>query len=250
MKIAVCIKRVPDQDVRFKIAPGGTAVDEAGLKFDMSDFDGYAVEVAIQITEKLGSGEVTVVSLGPDAVQETLRKALSIGAHRAVQLKHDAPLFDGHAIAAALVAELKGGAYDLVLFGRMAVDTQNRSVGAFAAEMLGMPLVSAISKLDVEGGTAKTRRELEGAFELIEVPLPAVLTIDEGIARPRYPSLKGIMSAKKKPLEVKPAQVGEQRYVLQKLELPAERAAGRIVGEGVDAVPELVRLLKGEAKVL
>jgi len=250
VKIAVCIKRVPDQDVRFKIAPSGTAIDESGLKFDMSDFDGYAVEAAVQITEKQNAGEVTVLSLGPDAVQETLRKALSIGAHRAVQLKHDAPVYDGLAIAGALAAEIKDGGYDLVMFGRMAVDTQNRSVGAFAAELLGLPLLSAISKLDVEGGVVKARRELEGAYELVEADLPAVVTIDEGIARARYPSLKGIMAAKKKPLDVKPARLGGERYVLRKLELPADRAAGRIIGEGPDAVPELVRLLKEEAKVL
>ncbi|MCX5766209.1 MAG: electron transfer flavoprotein subunit beta/FixA family protein [Gemmatimonadetes bacterium] len=250
MKIAVCIKRVPDMDVRFKIAPSGTAVDESGLKFDMSDFDGYAVEAAVQITEKLGAGEVTVISLGADVVQETLRKALSIGAHNAVQLKHDAPIYDGFAVASALAAEIQGGGYDLVMFGRMAVDTQNRSTGALCAELLGMPLISAISKLDIENGTVKARRELEGAFELIEAALPAVVTIDEGIARPRYPSLKGIMAAKKKPLASKPAQLPEQRLLLEKLELPAERAAGRIIGEGKDAVPELIRLLKEEAKVL
>jgi electron transfer flavoprotein beta subunit len=96
----------------------------------------------------------------------------------------------------------------------------------------------------------KARRELEGAYELVECPLPAVVTIDEGIARPRYPSLKGIMGAKKKPLETRAAQVGEQRYHLDKMELPPERAGGRIIGEGKDAVPELVRLLKEEAKVL
>lgn len=250
MKIAVCIKRVPDMEVRFKIAPSGLAVDEAGLKFDMSDFDGYAVEVAVQITEKLGAGEVTVISLGADNVQETLRKALSIGAHKAVQLKHDAPVADAYVVASALAAEIEGGGYDLVMFGRMAVDTQNRSTGPLTAELLGLPCISAISKLDVENGTVKARRELEGAYELIEAPLPAVVTIDEGIARPRYPSLKGIMGAKKKPLEVKPAQLPEQRMLLEKLELPAERAAGRIIGEGKDAVPELVRLLKEEAKVL
>ncbi len=250
MKIAVCIKRVPDMEVRFKIAPSGMAVDESGLKFDMSDFDGYAVEVAVQITEKLGAGEVTVISLGADNVQETLRKALSIGAHKAVHLKHDAPVADAYAVASALAAEIGAGGYDLVMFGRMAVDTQNRSTGVLTAELLGMPVVSAISKLDVENGTVKARRELEGAFELVETSLPAVVTIDEGIARPRYPSLKGIMAAKKKPLEIKPAQLGEQRYVMEKLELPAERAAGRIIGEGKDAVPELVRLLKEEAKVL
>lgn len=250
MKIAVCIKRVPDMEGRFKIAPSGTGIDEAGLKFDMSDFDGYAAEVAIQITEKLGAGEVTVISLGPDVVQETLRKALSMGAHKAVQLKHDAPVSDGYAIAQALAAEIKDGGYDLVMCGRMAVDTQNRSTGAFVAELLGVPLISAISQLNVEGGVVKARRELEGAYELIECPLPAVVTIDEGIARARYPSLKGIMAAKKKPLDVKPAQLGAVTYQLEKMELPAERAAGRIIGEGKDAVPELVRLLKEEAKVL
>ena len=250
MKLAVCMKRVPDMEGRFKVAASGTGIDEAGLKFDLSDFDGYAAEVAIQITEKAGAGEVTVISVGPDVVQETLRKALSMGAHRAVQLKHDAPVSDGLAIAAALAAEIKDGGYDLVLCGRMAVDTQNRSTGAFVAELLGVPLISAISQLSVEGGVVKARRELEGAYELIECPLPAVVTIDEGIARARYPSLKGIMAAKKKPLEVKPAQLGAITYQLDKMELPAERAAGRIIGEGKDAVPELVRLLKEEAKVL
>jgi electron transfer flavoprotein beta subunit len=250
MKIAVCIKRVPDQDVRFKIAPGGKSIDETGLKFDMSDFDGYAAEVAIQITEKAGAGEVTVISLGPDAVQETLRKALSMGAHNAIHLKHDSPVHDGAAIASALAAELKDGGYDLVLTGRMAVDTQNRSVGAHLAEKLGLPYVGAITQLDVSSGVVKARRELEGAYETVECPLPAVLSIDEGIARARYPSLKGIMAAKKKPMDVKPAQLGEQKYILDSVELPAERAAGRIIGEGADAVPELVRLLKEEAKVL
>lgn len=250
MKIAVCIKRVPDQDVRFKITAGGKSIDEAGLKFDMSDFDGYAAEVAIRLTEKAGAGEVTVISVGPDAVQETLRKALSMGAHRGVQLKNDTPVHDGFAIASALAAELKDGGYDLVLTGRMAVDSQNRSVGAQLAELLDRPYIGAITKLDIEGTTVKARRELEGAFELVECSLPAVLSIDEGIARARYPALKGIMAAKKKPMDVRPAQLGAQRYTLESLELPPERAGGRIVGEGPDAVPELVRLLKEEAKVL
>ncbi|MGH7656551.1 MAG: electron transfer flavoprotein subunit beta/FixA family protein [Gemmatimonadaceae bacterium] len=253
MKIAVLIKRVPDMDVRFKIAPSGTAVDESGLKFDISDFDGYAVEAALQIKEKQAdpaASEVVVISLGPDVVQETLRKAMSMGADRAVQLKHDAPLHDPYVIGTALAAELKGGAYDLIMFGRKSIDTANEATGTVAAELLVLPIVTSISRLELESGTVKARRELEGAYELVECPMPAVVTIDEGIARPRYPSLKGIMAAKKKPLETKPAQVGAERYVLDKMELPAERAAGRIIGEGKDAVPELIRLLKEEAKVL
>ncbi len=250
MKIAVCIKRVPDMDVRFKIAPSGTAVDETGLKFDMSDFDGYAVEAALQIKEKDNAGEVVVISLGPDVVQETLRKAMSMGADRAVQLKADQVPADSFAIASALAAELRDGGYDLIMFGRMSIDTAHGAVGAITAELLGLPCVTAISKLEFAGGTAKMRRELEGAYELVECALPAVVTIDEGIARPRYPSLQGIMAAKKKPLEPKPAPLAAERLALDAMALPPERSAGRIIGEGPDAVPELVRLLKEEAKVL
>jgi electron transfer flavoprotein beta subunit len=250
VKIAVCMKRVPEMDVKFKIAASGTAVDETGLKFDMSDFDGYAVEFALQTTEKLGAGEVTVISLGTDAVQETLRKALSMGAGRAVHLKVDRVPIDGFVIAQALAAELKDGAYDLVLFGKQAADTASGAVGLMTAELLGIPMVQACSKLAVEGGKGTARREVEGGAEMVTFPLPAAASIDEGIARPRYPSLKGIMAAKKKPMDVKPVQLNAPRLSVVKMELPPERQAGKIVGEGAAAVPELVRLLKDEAKVL
>ena len=250
MKIAVCIKRVPDMETRFKIAASGTAVDEAGLKYDMSDFDGYAVETALQLNEKQGPGETVVISLGPDVVQEQLRKALSMGADRAVQLRADRVPADGLAIARALAAELKGGGYDLILFGRQAVDSANATVGPMTAELLDLPCATAVSTLDIANGRATARRDLEGAAEIVEFPLPAVVSVDEGMPRARYPSLKGIMAAKKKPLEVKPAQLGDEHVAIEKMELPPERAAGRIVGEGAAAVPELVRLLHTEAKVL
>ncbi|HMI57198.1 MAG TPA: electron transfer flavoprotein subunit beta/FixA family protein [Gemmatimonadaceae bacterium] len=250
MKIAVCIKRVPDMETRFKIAANGTSVDETGLKYDMSDFDGYAVETALQLNEKQSPGETVVISLGPDVVQEQLRKALSMGADRAVQLKADRLPADGLAIARALAAELKDGGYDLILFGRQAVDSANATVGPMTAELLGLPCATAVSTLDIANGRATARRDLEGAAEIVEFALPAVVSVDEGMPRARYPSLKGIMAAKKKPLEVKPAQLGDERISIEKMELPPERAAGRIVGEGPGAVPELVRLLHTEAKVL
>jgi electron transfer flavoprotein beta subunit len=250
VKIAVFIKRVADMESRFRIAAGGTSVDDTGIKFDMGDFDGYAVEVGLQLTEKLGQGDVTVIALGPDVVQETLRKAMSMGAARGVLLKTDAIPADGLAVARALAAEVKDGGYDLLLFGKIALDSSNGVVGPMVGELLGLPVVSAASKLDIANGRGTARRELEGAAELLSFPLPAVVTIDEGIARPRYPALKGIMAAKKKPLEVKPAQLGESRITVKSLELPPERGAGKIVGEGAAAVPELVRLLQDEAKVL
>ena len=251
MKIAVCIKRVPDMEQRFRIAGNGTAVDETGLKYAMSDFDEWAVEAALQLNEKHGGGEITVISLGPDAVQETIRKALAMGADKGVQLKTDAAPFDGLAVARALADELQGGGYDLVLFGKVAVDTSSGVTGAMTAELLGLPCVSAASSLDVQNGRGRAERVLEGAVEIVEFPLPAVVTVDQGlVAQARYPALKGIMAAKKKPLEVKPAQLGDAAVSVTKMELPAERAPGRIIGEGAAAVPELVRLLREEAKVI
>ena len=216
----------------------------------MDDFASYAVEVALQLNEKQGPGETVVFAVGTDAVHETLRKAMSMGADRAVHLKTDGPLFDGIAVAKALAAEIKGGGFDLVLFGKHAFDTSAGVVGTATAELLGVPAVTAATKLEIAAGKGTARRELEGAGEIVEFPLPAVVTIDEGIARPRYPALKGIMAAKKKPLESKPAQTGATRVTVKSMELPPERPAGRIIGNGVEAIPELVRLLQQEAKVL
>ena len=208
------------------------------------------MEVALQLNEKQGPGETVVFAVGPDNVQETLRKAMSMGADRAVQLKTDAIPYDGLAVAKALAAELKAGGFDLVLFGKHAFDTSAGVVGTATAELLGIPCVTAASKLEIASGRGTARRELEGLAEIVEFPLPAAVTIDEGIARPRYPSLKGIMAAKKKPLEIKPAQLGQTRVTVKAMQLPPDRPPGRIIGEGVAAVPELVRLLQTEAKVL
>jgi electron transfer flavoprotein beta subunit len=250
LKIAVCIKRVPDMEMRFSIAADRTSLDPTGLKYEMGDFDGYALEVALQLSEKHPPSEVVVLCLGPDGVQEILRKGLAMGATRAVQLKVDQVPFDGLAIAHALAEELRGGNYDLILFGRMATDTANGTVGPMTAELLGLPCVSGISQLEIGSGGGTARRDLEGASETVQFPVPAVLTIDEGIARPRLASLKGIMAAKKKPLETKPAQLGKVSLIVERMELPADRPPGRIIGEGADAVPELLRLLQTEAKVL
>src|SRR5919197_6270984 len=134
MKIAVCIKRTPDSESRFRIA-GGTQIDETGLKFDMDDFASYAVEVGLQLNEKQGPGETVVVAVGPDTVQETLRKAMSMGVDRAVHLKTDAIPYDGLAVAKALAAELKPGGFDLILFGKHAFDSSADVVGTATAEL-------------------------------------------------------------------------------------------------------------------
>jgi electron transfer flavoprotein beta subunit len=249
VKIAVCIKRVPDTETRVRIGADGVSIDESGVKFIVNPYDEYGIEEALQRRDKAG-GEVVVIALGADAAQETIRAALAMGADRGVLLKADQVPADALAVARALAAELKDGGYDLVLFGKMAVDDYNHAVGPMVAELLDLPCVTAVSKLELDGGKGVAEREVEGGVEVVEFALPAVLTAEKGLNTPRYPALKGIMAAKKKPIEVKPAALGAARVTVTSLGLPPERKAGRILGEGPDVVPELVRLLRTEAKVL
>jgi electron transfer flavoprotein beta subunit len=250
MKIAVCIKRVPDSETRVKIGPDGKRIDEAGVKFVLNPYDEFAVEEALQRKEKASAGEVAVICLGPTAAQETIRTALAMGADRGVLLQSDAIPADGFVTAQALAAELKAGSWDLILFGKMAIDDYNQQVGPMVAELLGLPCVTAVAHLEIDGAKGVAEREIEGGIEVVEFPLPAVLTADKGLNEPRYPALKGIMAAKKKPLEVKPVQLGAGGIEVTALTPPPERKEGKIVGEGAGAVVELVRLLREEAKVL
>jgi len=252
MKIAVCIKRVPDSETRVKIAADGKALDESGVKFVMNPYDEFAVEEALRRKEQAGTGagEVTVICLGPAAAQETIRTALAMGADRGVLLQADKIPADPFDVARMIAAELKSTSWDLILFGRMAIDDYNHQVGTLTAELLGLPCVTAISHLEIEGTKGLAEREIEGGIEVVEFPLPAVLTADKGLNEPRYPALKGIMAAKKKPLEVKPVQASAGAFEVVALSPPPERKEGKIVGEGVGAVGELVRLLREEAKVL
>ena len=250
MKIAVCIKRVPDSETRVKIAADGKSLDEAGVKFILNPYDEFAVEEALRRKEKAGAGEVVVIALGPAAAQETIRTALAMGADRGILLQSDRIPQDGLEVAKALTAELKGAGFDLILFGKMAIDDYNHQVGPMVAELLDLPCVTAIAHLELESGKGVAEREIEGGVEVVEFPLPAVLTADKGLNEPRYPALKGIMAAKKKPLEVKPTALDPGALEILALTPPAERKEGKIVGEGAAAVPELVRLLREEAKVL
>ncbi len=249
MKIAICLRRVPDTTAKIVIGASGVAIDEAGLKFVPNPYDEYAIEAALALCEAAGSGETVVVALGADSVQETLRTALAMGVDRAVHLQ-GTPSADGLANARVLADQLRDGGYDLILFGKFAVDDYGQQTGAMVAELLGRPCATAISSLVVEDGTARVTREVEGGVESATCALPALFTCDKGLNTPRLPSLKGIMAAKKKPLEVVPVLIGASRVTVLELALPPERAAGRIVGEGAAAVPALVAALTTEAKVL
>ncbi len=247
MKIAVCIKRVADSETRVKVGADGKAIDESGVKFVLNPYDEFAVEEAL--TLKGESGEVVVISAGAETAQETIRTALAMGADRGILLKGTPPA-DPLATARALAAELEQGGYDLIMFGKLAIDDYNHAAGPMVAELLQLPCVSAITSLTVADGKGTAEREIEGGVEVVEFNLPAVLTTDKGLNEPRYPALRGIMLAKKKPLEVKEVQFEAGGMEILALTLPPERPAGRIVGEGPDAVASLIEALQNEAKVL
>ena len=245
----MCVKRVPDTETRIRISPDGTDIERDGVKYVLSPYDEFAVEAALQLVEGAGDGQVTLLSFGPEATKESLRAGLALGAHRAVLLKGE-PGMDGWATARVLAGELDGGDADLVLLGVKAVDDDQQQVGPMVAELLGRPCATSVAAIDVDGGVATCRRAVEGGQEVVELDLPAVATVTKGRYEPRYASLRGIMMAKRKPLVEREAPAIEAALVVERLDLPPARPEGRIVGEGPDAVPELVRLLREEAKVL
>lgn len=252
MNIVVCIKRVPATDSRIKVADSGTAIDESQIEWIISPYDEFAIEAALQLKEAAGEGEVTVVSLASGDATKELRTALAMGADKAILLESDqASELGAQATAAALAEAIAPLNADLVLTGKQAVDRDQGQVGLLLAARLGLPCATEIRQLEVADGKATIERAGDGGTsETWELPLPALLTCTKGLNEPRYASLKGIMKAKKKPIDQRPAQAPAGALTVRTLEPPPPRREGRIVGEGPDAVDELVRLLREEAKVL
>lgn len=264
MNIVVCMKQVPDTATRIKVRPETGDIDPEGIQYVVNPYDEFAVEEALQIKERLGEGEVVVVSLGPERVKEALRSCLAMGADRGIHLND--PLFEGGdslTTAVPLAAAIRSRPFDLILCGRQAVDDDLAQVGASLAELLDIPHVSLVSKLEIsaDGRRATVRRDVEGASEFVEVELPALLTCQKGLNEPRYPSLKGIMAAKKKPVEelkaadlqLDGASIGAAgaKMKILRYSAPPARGGGKILkGEPADTVKELVRLLREEAKVI
>ena len=246
----VCIKQVADTETRVKVGQDGRTLDPTGVTWILNPYDEFALEQALQTKEKLGAGEVVALSLGGPSVQTTLRTALAMGADRAIHLTSDVAQPDGLMVATAITAEIAPLSPRLVWFGKQAVDDDQAQVGPMVAEMLGLPCATVVAKFELSGEKVVVEREIEGGREVVEMELPAVIAADKGLNQPRYASLKGIMAAKKKPLDAKPAAMGEAGLEIVSMSPPAARAAGRIVGAGVEAVPELVRLLRQEAKVI
>jgi len=249
VKIAVCLKRVPDTATRVRIGGDGKSIDPADVQYIISPYDEFALEEALLIREKAGEGEVTVITVGPEAASKEVRTALGMGADAGVIIQAEVAL-DPRQIACALVGVLKDRGDALILFGRQSVDSQGAQVAALVAREMSLPFVNDIISLEIDGAKVRVGRDTDGGREVIECPLPAILGCDKGLNDPRYPSLKGIMAARKKPVETVEAQPVEASLETIELSLPPARPEGKIVGEGPDAVSELVRLLREEAKVI
>jgi len=249
MKIVVCVSHVPDTATRIKVGNNGKTIDPSGVTYIINPYDEYAVEEALKIKEKSGSGEVVAVSIGTENSKETIRKALAMGVDSAVLLK-DENQRDSLGIAKALAEEIKVQGAQLVFMGKQSVDYDNSIVGQLTAELLDYNCVPVVVKLEIDGEKVIAEREIEGGREVVETSLPVVITCQKGLNEPRYASLKGIMAAKKKTIEEKLAVSFTATSEVMKMYLPQGKQPGRIIGSDASAVPELVRLLKEEAKVI
>jgi electron transfer flavoprotein beta subunit len=258
MKILVAVKQVPDTATQVKISADPKAIETAGVTWIVSPYDEFAVEEALRIKEKRGQGEVVAVSMGPDRAKEALRSCLAMGADRAVHVNDPAlAAADTLVTARALAAVIKQEGPALVLFGRQAIDDDMGAVAAQVAEVLGWPCASWIMEeaVDADAKSIRVGRQVEGGLEVFDLPLPAIVSAQKGLNEPRYPTLKGIMGAKKKEIkDVKAADLGvaaEPQLTLTKLEALPPRPPGRIIqGDVPTAVKELVRALREDAKAI
>ena len=250
MNIVACIKRVPSTEAQAKVTADGKGLDPAGYQYMVSFYDEIAVEEAVKTKEAHG-GEVTVLSMGPTETSKELRECLAKGGDKAVLLTDPEWMTrDCRATAKALAAKIGELDAGLVFMGRVATDRDNAAVGPMVATYLGWPCVTDVIEFSLDGDTATAKCEADNGVETYTFSLPAVVTCNKGLNEPRYAGLKGIMAAKKKPLEEVEAQVEANLAQVETVELPPERQEGRIVGEGVDAVPALIEALKNEAQVL
>lgn len=249
MNIAVCIKQTPDTAAAIVVAEDGQSIREEDLQWIINPYDEAAIERALRLTEAHG-GEVTILSLGPERVEKAIREGLAMGAHKAVRLDAEQIPADPGATARALAAALRDGAYDLIMTGQQAVDDDHAQVPQRLAQALGLPCVTGIDDLDIADGRATARRIVESGHETVSFALPAVLGVNRRLNEPRYPSFKGIMQAKRKPIDVAPGETGEAKLVVERLYLPEQKSAGKIFEGGAEAVPEVVRLLHEEAGIV
>jgi electron transfer flavoprotein beta subunit len=248
MNIFVLLKQVPDTETKIRITADKNGIETSDIKWIINPYDEFAIEAALQMKEK-HAGETIAISLGGDMHKETLRKALAMGVDKAILLKDDS-VRDSFSIAKALAEELKNIAPDFIFFGKQSIDYYDEQIPGLVAEFLGFPSVSAVVKLSFADSKVTCEREIEGGREIVEATIPVVISAQKGLNEPRYPSLKGIMASKTKPIEERQPVAVPAVVEITAMQMPSSKKAGKIVGTDATAVPELVRLLHEEAKVI
>jgi electron transfer flavoprotein beta subunit len=262
MNIVVCVKQVPDTETKIKVKDG--QIDHSETKYVVNPYDEYAIEEGLRIKERLGEGKITLLSTGPQRVQDALKSGLAVGADEAIHLTDEA--FEGsdpYSTALILSRALQKLEHDLILCGKQGVDEDHAQVGIILAELLDLPHISVVTKLDIseDKSGVVAQREVEGGHEVVEAPLPAVITAQKGLNEPRYASIKGIMAVKKKvipewgmtELGIEQDQVGAEaaKILFTEVMLPPERSGGRIFDEDpVQDAIKVAHLLRDEAKIL
>lgn len=249
MNIFVCVSHVPDTTTKIQVGADGKRIDPAGVTFILNPYDEFGLEAGLLLKEAHG-GEVIAVCVGPEEVKETIRKALAMGADKGIHVKTDEDR-DSFGIARAIRDALKDRQPDVVFCGRQSIDYDGWQMSGLLGEMLGFPSISVVSKLDIDAqGNVTAERDIEGGKETVTSTLPAVLSTQKGLNNPRYPKLQGIMAAKKKPIEEVIPEPYQNKVVTRVMKKPPVKAAGSFIGTGSADVPELVRRLHEEAKVI
>jgi len=245
MKILVCISHVPDTVSKIAFTANNTALATAGVQFIIGPYDDYALARAVELKETMGA-TVTALNVGPADTEPTLRKALAIGADDAVRI--DTEPRDAYQVAYLIAEYVKANPVDLVLMGRESIDYNSGLVHGITAELLGWPSVSPVMKLDLNGNKATMAREIEGGKEIVELNLPFVAGCQEPIAEWKIPNMRGIMSARTKPLLVQPGNAAALKSNVTGFELPPAKGAVKLIS--ADNAEELINLLHTEAKVI
>jgi electron transfer flavoprotein beta subunit len=259
VKSLVCLKQVPDTETQIKVNSEGTGIVTEGIKYIINPYDEFSVEEALRLKEQFKEGEVVILAVGPDRATESIRTALAMGADRGIHINDESlNQADPYVVAEALCAAAREVEFDVVFCGHRAIDDDFGEAGAMLSELLQVPQVTLVTKVEVseDKKTAVVERDVEGGTEVLEVPLPCVLTSQKGLNEPRYASLPGIMKAKKKPIDAKTAaDLGvnpEARLESHTYSMPPERQAGKKYEdmEPAEAAKIVVQALRNEAKVI
>ncbi|TCS83767.1 electron transfer flavoprotein subunit beta/FixA family protein [Tepidibacillus fermentans] len=252
MDILVLLKQTFDTEEKIVLEDG--QISEDGVEFIINPYDEYAVEEALKIKEELG-GTVTTLSLGPDRFESSIRTALAMGADQAILIDDESLFGDEYTVSNVLAKVIQEQSYNLILAGHVAIDDGSGQVPQRIAEILGIPFIGTAVKVEINGSDVIVHRDVEGDTEIVETKLPVLITTQQGLNEPRYPSLPGIMKAKKKPLARPDVDISEEaiqaKTEVLETYLPPKKSGGKILkGEIKDQTKELVQLLRNEAKVI